>query len=165
MNNNEKKIVVNTSPWIALSLCDQTHLLNKFYEEVYMPHVVKEEVLAGGKQVIGSRELNNSLWLKIEKVVDLEKAELLYELERGEAEVILLAKEKGIKHVMIDEKVARLQAKVLGLNVIGTLGLLLKAKKAGILSSIKTHITKILEHGIWIKDEIVEGILKNAGES
>ena len=39
------------------------------------------------------------------------------------------AKEKGIKHVLIDEKVARLQAKVFGLEVIGTLGLLLKAKK------------------------------------
>jgi len=44
----------------------------------------------------------------------------LFELDRGEAEVIILAKEKGIKQVLMDEKVARLQAEVLGLNVVGT---------------------------------------------
>ena len=85
-------------------------------------------------------------------------------LEQGEAEVIILAREKGIQHVLIDEKVARLQANVLGLNVIGTLGVLLMAKKKGLLNSIKPAIAKILENGIWIKDEIVVGILKDAGE-
>ena len=65
---------------------------------------------------------------------------------------------------MIDEKVARLQAKVLGLDVIGTLGVLLKAKKKGMLPSIKPLITKMLENGIWVKGEIVKGILKDAEE-
>lgn len=104
-------------------------------------------------------------WLKIEVVHDIEKVKYLYELEQGEAEVIVLAKEKNIEQVLIDEKVARLQAKVLGLEVIGTLGILLKAKKKRLLTSIKPSITKILENGIWIKDEIVKGILKEAGES
>jgi len=88
----------------------------------------------------------------------------LFELDRGEAEVIILAKEKGIKQVLMDEKVARLQAEVLGLNVTGTLGLLLRAKKKGMISSIKPFITKMLENGIWIKDEIVEGMLRDARE-
>ena len=65
---------------------------------------------------------------------------------------------------MIDEKVARLQAKVLGLDVIGTLGVLLKAKKKGMLPSIKPLIKKMLENGIWVKGEIVKGILKDAEE-
>lgn len=96
--------------------------------------------------------------------MDIEKVKLLCELEQGEAEVIILAKEKEIDQVLIDEKVARLQAEVLGLNVIGTLGLLLKAKKEGLLPSIRPLITKILNSGIWIKDEIVKGILKDAEE-
>lgn len=83
--------------------------------------------------------VNTSPWLKIEKVHDKEK-------------------------VLIDEKIARQQAKILGLEVIGTLGLLLKAKNKGLLSSIKPLINKILENGIWINDEIVKGILKAAGE-
>jgi len=158
MNNKGNRVVVNTSPWIALSICGQIPLLKNLYNEVYIPFGVKEEILAGGKKGIGVRELRESPWLKIEKV------NLLYELEQGEAEVIILAKEKGIKQVLLDEKVARLQAKVLGLNVIGTLGLLLKAKKEGMVSNIKPLMAKILENGIWIKGEIVEGILKDAGE-
>jgi hypothetical protein len=89
--------------------------------------------MAGGEQGIGVYELKTCSWIKVERVDDIEKVNLLYELEKGEAEVIILAKEKEIKHVLIDEKVARLQAKILGLEVIGTLGLLLKAKKKGIL--------------------------------
>lgn len=160
----DKGIVVNTSPWIALSICNQIPLLEKLYTDVCIPLHVKEEIMAGGRESFGVYELETCEWVRIEKVHDTEKIKLLYELEQGEAEVIILAREKGIQHVLIDEKVARLQAKVLGLNVIGTLGVLLMAKKKGLLNSIKPAIAKILENGIWIKDEIVVGILKDAGE-
>jgi len=164
VNKSDKRIVVNTSPWIALSICGQNHLLKMIYDEVYIPFKVREEILAGGEQVAGISELKANPWLKIEKVVDVEKVKLLYELEPGEAEVIILAKEKGIKQVMIDEKIARLQAKVLDLEVIGTLGLLLKARKMGMLSAIKPLIIKMRENGIWIKEDIVAGILREAEE-
>ena len=95
MTDKRKDIVVNTSPWIALSACGQVELMKKLYADVYVP---------------------------------------------------------------------RLQAKVLGLEVIGTLGVLLKAKMNGLIPAIKPHVQKILEHGIWIKDEIVDGILKESGE-
>jgi len=52
----------------------------------------------------------------------------------------------------------------LGLNVIGTLGLLLKAKKKGLLSSIKPTINRLLNSGIWIREDIARGVLKEAGE-
>lgn len=164
MTDEGKGIVVNTSPWIALSACGQIELLQKLYKDVYIPCHVKEEIMAGGKQVIGVHELETCKWIKIETVSNIEKISLLSELEQGEAEVIILAKEKGIKQVLIDEKVARLHAKVLGLDVIGTLGLLLKAKKKGLIPAIKPSVQKILEHGIWIKEEIVKGILKESGE-
>ena len=164
MSDKENRIVVNTSPWIALSICGQIPLLKKIYHEVHIPLGVKKEILAGGKQGIGVRELEASSWVKIGKVIDIEKVKLLFELDQGEAEVIILAKEKRIKQVLMDEKVARLQAEVLGLNVTGTLGLLLRAKKKGMISSIKPLVSKMLENGIWIKAEIVEGILIDARE-
>lgn len=145
-----KSIVINTSPWIALSLCNQTSLLNQLYSQVLMPTTVKDEILVGGKKGVGVKELNVSGWL--------------YELEKGEAEVIVLAIEKGIKLVLIDEKIARLQAKVLNLDVIGTLGLLLKAKKRRLIENIKPLISSIVEGGYWTKEDIIEGILKAAGE-
>lgn len=165
MINKGKGIIVNTSPWISLSLCGQISLLEKLYHDIYIPMSVRDEIMVGGKQGIGIHELKVSPWIKIEKVSDVEKIKLLHELEQGEAEVIILAKEKEIDQVLIDERIARMQAKVLGLNVIGTLGLLLKAKRNGLLPSIKPSIDKILQSGIWIKEDIVKGILKGAGEA
>jgi len=96
VTDKKQDIVVNTSPWIALSTCGQIELLKKLYADVYVPYHVKEEIMSGGKQGIGVHELKSCKWIKIEAVSDIE-------------EVIILAKEKGIKHVLIDEKVARLQ--------------------------------------------------------
>lgn len=160
----DSSIVVNTSPWIALSLCGQTSLLPEMYRNIYLPEAVRDEILAGGEQGFGMKEIHSAAWLQIASVQDKEKVDLLYELDKGEAEVILLAREKEINQVLIDEKVARLQAKALGLEVIGTLGLLLKAKKQGKLQSIKPFIELLLENGIWIHESIVQGILKDAGE-
>lgn len=159
-----KSIVINTSPWIALSLCKQTSVLNLLYNEVYMPVTVKNEILAGGSEGIGIKELKESDWLIIEKVKDFKKVNLLYELEKGEAEVIVLAIEKSIKHVLIDERIARLQAKVLNIDIIGTLGLLLKAKRKNLIKKIKPLINSIVEGGYWIKEDIIKEILKEAGE-
>lgn len=44
----QEAVVVNTSPWIALSLCSQTRLLESLYREVYIPKTVREEILTGG---------------------------------------------------------------------------------------------------------------------
>ena len=163
-DDTSQSIVVNTSPWISLSICGQINLLERMFKNIYMPVQVREEIMAGGIGSVGVKEFKTSPWLKISQVHDKEKLELLYELDKGEAEVIILAKEQNIKKVLIDEKIARQQAKILGLEVIGTLGLLLKAKNKGLLSSIKPLIKKILDNGVWINDEIVKGILKEAGE-
>ena len=165
MENKGKSIVVNTSPWIALSICGQIPLLKKIYDDIYIPLSVKEELMAGGEQNPGVIDLKSSQWIHIERIIDTEKAKLLYELDQGEAEVIILAQEKGIPYVLIDEKVARLQARILGLKVVGTLGLLLKAKKMGLLPSLRPLIKMMKDNGIWIKDDLAQGILKEAGEA
>ncbi|MCM8778877.1 MAG: hypothetical protein NC898_03675 [Candidatus Omnitrophica bacterium] len=37
MIRKKKGIVVNTSPWVALSICGKVSLLKNLYTEVYMP--------------------------------------------------------------------------------------------------------------------------------
>ena len=146
-------------------MCGQVALLPELYNKVYMPSTVKAEILAGGNQRIGIRDLNKASWLHVESAQDKKKLELLYDLDRGEAEVIILAKEKNIQQVLIDERVARLEAKILNLEIIGTLGILLKAKKKGLIAEIKPLIYKMLDNGIWIKEGIVQGVLSEVGES
>ncbi|OGF65713.1 MAG: hypothetical protein A2Y62_10400 [Candidatus Fischerbacteria bacterium RBG_13_37_8] len=164
MPGKKSQIIINTSPWIALTLCNQLDILPHMYSIIYMPEAVKREILAGGKLSVGAKELRAKRWVKIAKIKDSNKITLLHELDQGEAEVIILAKEKGIDTVLIDEKIARMQAKILGLNVIGTIGLLLKAKNKGIITSIKPSIEQMMQNGIWIREEIFKGILKSAKE-
>ena len=73
MNNSSKRIVINTSPWIALSICSQTSLLNTMYEEVYMPEAVRDEIRTGGQKGIGVKKLNASSWMKIDYYFEMAK--------------------------------------------------------------------------------------------
>ncbi len=67
MTEGIERIVVNTSTWITLSICGQVSLLERLYTDVYIPARVREEIMAGGKQGIGVKELETSRWLKIER--------------------------------------------------------------------------------------------------
>jgi len=66
-------------------------------------------------------------------------------LHAGESEAIALALERGIKGIILDDKQAREIADELGLKVIGTLGLLILAKRKGLLSEVRPVIVKIIE--------------------
>ena len=158
------KAVINTSPWISLAVCGQTDLLKSLYKNILIPPAVKKEIIAGGKSRIGVRELENATWIQSVEVKDSEKVFLLHELDRGEAEVIILAQEQSADEVIIDEKVARMHAQVFGIEVVGTLGLLLRARKRGLIHELRPLIDRILEGGIFISRDIVHDILREAGE-
>ena len=66
--------------------------------------------------------------------------------------------------VIIDDNAAKKTAKYLGLTVTGTLGVLIKAKQSGIISSVKNVITKIQSNGFYINENIIKLTLKQAGE-
>ena len=66
--------------------------------------------------------------------------------------------------VIIDDNAAKKTAKYLGLTVTGTLGVLIKAKQSGIISSVKNAITKIQSNGFYINENIIKLTLKQAGE-
>lgn len=66
--------------------------------------------------------------------------------------------------VIIDDNAAKKTAKYLGLTVTGTLGVLIKAKQSGIISSVKNAITKIQSNGFYINENIIKLALKQVGE-
>ena len=156
--------VINTSPWVSLAICGQTEMLPKLYQKILMPSAVRKEILAGGKSQIGIKELKQASWIQAIEIQDPTKVVLLHELDRGEAEVIILAQEQHVKEVIIDERVARMHAQIAGLEVVGTLGLLLRLKKHGHISHIRPLIEKLLQGGMYIRENIITGILHEVGE-
>ena len=86
----------------------------------------------------GAREVARAKWITVRDVTAQEIVQLLeMELEEGEAEAIALAHEIGAKVVLLDERDARRAAKQLGLRVLGTVGILIWARRAGEIVSLR----------------------------
>jgi hypothetical protein len=157
-------VVVNSTPLIALALVGRLDLLRLLYHEVVIPVAVREEVLHEGRRRIGALELESAEWIRTTALNDSRRADLLSDLDRGEAEVLALAQELDARLVIIDERLGRRHALRLGLTLTGTVGVLLRAKAAGVLPAVRPVIERIRDGGIWLKDILVDKALELAGE-
>ena len=130
-------IVSNTTPISNLLHIDKIFLLAELFGSVYIPEAMANEVnvvfsdcgewrksLEGGRIII--QPISNTILAK--QMVPL--------LHQGEAEAICLALEKKAKLCLIDDKDGRIIAQSNNLPITGTLGILLKAKKTGLVSSL-----------------------------
>ena len=156
-------VVVDTTPIISLALIQQLHLLESLYGEVLIPTAVAAEIRAGGTRA-GAAELNKASYIRTVPLQDPQRALLLSDLDRGEAEVIALGIEQKADLLIIDEQLGRRHAQRLGLPITGVLGVLLKAKQLGYLLEIKPLILQLRHSGIRLGDVLIERVIKLAGE-
>jgi len=163
MPDEARTVVVNTAPIISLSLVNHLGLLRDLYQRVMIPPAVWDETLRGGSRA-GVAELRKADWIHTVTLQDPGRADLLSDLDRGEAEVLALAQESRANLVIIDERLARRHAKRLGIPLTGTVGVLLRAKDRGLISEIKPLIEQVQRGGIRLGKSLVEGALKLAGE-
>ena len=155
------RVVVNATPLIALSLINQLELLNQLFDEVIIPDGVYQEVAISGASKPGAVELKNASWIQVQSVTPSSTIEpLLLGLDRGELEVILLAVSIKPDWVIIDEKLARRVAKVMGLSVKGTVGILLAGFYAGYLSQKETldSLQELVNNGIRLSPQIINWV-------
>lgn len=85
MPEKARIVVLNTTPIITLALAGQFHLIQQLYEEAMIPPAVRAEVMAGRAQRIGVAELAAASWLRTVPLQDPQRANLLSDLDRGEA--------------------------------------------------------------------------------
>ena len=160
-----KVVVSNSSPLIHLSQIGRLYLLREFFKEILIPQAVYHEVVVEGEERPGSREVKESPWIRVMEIRDKRLKNILeLVLDRGEAEAITLALEVDADLVLLDDREARLQAKRLGLRVTGTIGILLRAKRLGLIESLKDELDKLKETGFRVSKSLEEKILRMAGE-
>lgn len=160
-----KKIIVsNATPIIAFSRINQIELLQKITGEIIIPEEVSRELFEHSKRNI--KTLERFAWMKTERVKSANEVELLLPtLDKGEAEVIILSKELGANLVIIDELSARKVAKMMGIPLIGTVGLLIAAKEKGLIKKVKPLLDEMMIKGIRYGDGFYRKILEEIGES
>jgi uncharacterized protein len=126
-------VVSNTTPLIGLAIIRRFELLEELFSRIYIPQAVYDEAVTAGREKGGAKlEVSRAAWVETIQVQDRLAVEvLLDELDRGEAETIVLARELGADWVLMDEKKGRRKVTELGLNKAGTVAILLKAKQMG----------------------------------
>ena len=158
-----RKIISNTTPILSLLKINKLEILKELYNEIIVPTGVYEEIETGkGRNYYV--DLQSLEWVKVINVENPATIEYLHELDKGEAEVIVLAKEQKADLVIIDEKLGRYFAKYYNLTLTGTLGILIKAKQLGYIDKIKPLIEKMQEEGIWFNKKLTDKVLKISNE-
>ena len=156
-------IISDSSPLISLVIIGQLELLEKLYDEFFVPSAVFEEVIRADKPF--AEDLEAFLDGRIKHVKNKMAVEMLSEnIGAGEAEAIVFALEQQPAIILIDDLKARKFAKLKGLNIIGTMGILLKAKHERLIKEIKPLIAELLMNDIRISRKIVDITLQAASE-
>ncbi|MBD2338763.1 DUF3368 domain-containing protein [Calothrix sp. FACHB-156] len=159
------QIVINTSPLIAIiAALGDLNILQSLYMDVFVPFEVCQEILTGGSTGLGVYEFQSASWLQKQNSPLTISPLLFNSLDLGEASVIQLALNENISTVCIDESVGRRIARLSGLSVTGSIGILLRAKRESYPLSIKTAIQKMLNHNIRLSQTVIDVALKEAGE-
>ena len=157
-------VVSDTSPISNLLQIGDLDLLRLLFQEIVIPNDVFLEICEIEKQaeILAAQD-----WIKPATIKDSTlKNELLKELDKGEAEAIVLAIELKADYLLMDENKGRAIAESYNLKVIGILGVLLQAKQKGLISEVKTHLQKLVdEAGFWLSPNIIEKVLELAKEN
>ncbi|MFQ5436854.1 MAG: DUF3368 domain-containing protein, partial [Anaerolineae bacterium] len=103
-------------------------------------------------------------WLQIIAPQSVPSEWLVSDLGNGELETMALALEHPGKVVILDDALARRITQAAGLEVWGTLRVLLEAKKQGLISEIAPLVDKMRLSGMWISEDVRQRILLLAGE-
>jgi uncharacterized protein len=160
----EAAAISNTGPLIALAKVQRLGLLTLLFGEILIPKAVAAELTAGPGFLAGSDILTTRGF----RVVECQRETgglLRAELDLGEASVIQLARENPLAEVLIDEKKARrLAESVYGLRLLGTGGLLLRAKRRRLIAEVKPLFEQMRKNGYFVSDRLVGGILRAAAE-
>ncbi len=157
-------VISNTSPIFYLHRLRRLDLLQKLYQEIIVPKAVVAELEAGRRQGEDVPEIDSYEWIKIRAIRSPQILGLSTDFGPGETEVLALALEESDSLVIIDEKLARKIARLRGLRVTGTAGVLLKAKQEGHILAVKPFIDRLQEIHFHLSDNVRTLILSIAEE-
>lgn len=159
-------VVANAGPLIALGQISHIDLLRSLFGELRIPMAVKHEVSGPGHSRIGQQEISTANWIHVCEVHNTTAVELLQErLDLGESEAIVLAIELNADLLLIDEARGRRVAESRGMEKTGTLGVLIMAKRRGLIPVVTPLLSELRAAGFRMSEELHHTARLLAGET
>lgn len=155
-------LIADASPLIALSLCDQLHLLELLFDEIALPEAVFNEINIPDKPE--SAKIINFVRDKIRTVALSDFIISVPSLGRGELEAMALYKKISADFLLVDDKKARQIALYNNIKVVGSIGVLLLAKRKGIVGKIRPYLDILHTSSIHLSLDLHQHALKLANE-
>lgn len=158
-----KAAVADAAPLIAFARIGQLGLLPKVLGEVFVPDAVAAECLA--RDLPGASEIKEAFatGLLVRHADVGNGVPTFPQLDAGETAAIHLAQHIGAV-LLVDERLGRAVAQRLRLSVVGSLGVLIAAKRQGLIPSMKQMLSQMRANGYYIADALVSDALRRAGE-
>lgn len=150
-------VVSDTSPLTALLQIGRADLLPALFDVVVVPTAVRQELMR--------KHPHLPSWLQTRAPAAIPASLASADLDAGEIEAIALALEIRADLLLIDEIDGRAAARAHGVKSAGLLGILLRAKEAGILPAVLPVVVLLRDGaGCWFSEDLIERVRLLAGE-
>lgn len=160
-------VISDATPIISLIKIRSLDILEKMYNKIIIPKAVHDELIINIDYQSEIDTIKKCTFFEIRIVegdLSLSILQNQLKLDLGESEAIVLANNINADLIIIDEKKARRIAKDIGLNVTGTLGILIKAKRQGLVEKLKPLLDELIKNEIRISKKLYQDILKLVDE-
>lgn len=157
-------LIVNASPLIHLAQAERLDLLRDAGGTVWVPEPVAMEVRKYGPDDLTARALAESPWIAMRAAPAVSEEIVAWDLGPGESAVLALARATPTSAAVMDDLAGRRCAEALGVPLLGTVGLVLLAKRDGRISSARAVLDALREHGMYLSDSVIEKALALVGE-
>ena len=136
-------VVSDTTPLISLMKIGHLNLVQQLFGEIQIPEAVLHELISNRRFPEESKMIKECSFIRTVVVEDTKAVELLCRsagIDQGESEAIILSDSCGANLLLMDEAKGRKIAKLMGIQIMGTIGMLMTAYKEG-----KLHKEEILQ--------------------
>ena len=160
-----RSAVVDSSPLIFLARTRLLDVLRNASEVVTVPVAVATEVRARpGRDDEAVSALATMPWLRAAPSVVVPTSVIAWDLDPGESEVIALASATSGAVAVIDDRMARNCAAAHRVPCVGTLGLVLAAKRRGEIPAVRPHLDALVKAGFFVSPSVLADVVRQAGE-
>lgn len=157
-------VICNTSPLQYLHQIGHLDLLPSLVSRVTVPSAVADELAEGRRRGLDLPVPETLPWIALRDPLSKAAIRLVADLGPGETGVLLLALECVEPIVILDDALARRHAEVLGLRLTGTLGVLLDAKRRGLVAAVGPLLDDLQRLGFRLSKTTRGAVLRMAGE-